>query len=103
MTTHNPYQLPPTTTTFHNNCSTVTHHHHACQQQQQHDVATSPAGRSTTAHGDNLARQQMCHIVETVMTPVVVTVPMISGEQQPPPLIFSLENQGPHRQRQRGN
>jgi len=53
-------------------------------------------------HGDDLACQQTCHIIQTVMTPVVVTVPIISGEQQPP-LIFSLEKQGPHQKRQRSN
>jgi len=95
-TTHNPYQPPPTTTTFRNNRSTTTHHHRACQQQQQHDVATSPAGRSATAHGDDLECQQTCHVIQMVTMPVVVTVPMISGEQQPS-LIFSLEKQGPHR------
>jgi hypothetical protein len=41
------------------------------------------------AHGDDLACQQTCHIVQTVMMPVVVTVPIISGEQQPSPPSFS--------------
>jgi len=54
------------------------------------------------AHGNNLACQQMCHVIQTVTMPVVVTVPIISGEQQPP-LIFSLEKQGPHRKQRCGN
>jgi len=54
------------------------------------------------AHGNNLACQQMCHVIQMVTMPVVVTVPIISGEQQPP-LIFSLKKQGPHRKWQRGN
>ena len=52
---------------------------------------------------DDLACQQMCHVIQMVTMPVIITVPMISAEQQPPPLIYSLEKQGPHRQRQCSN
>jgi len=54
------------------------------------------------AHGNDLACQQTCHVIQMVTTPVIITVPIISGEQQPP-LIFSLKKQGPHRKWWRGN
>ena len=47
-----------------------------------------------TAHGDDLACQQTCHVPQTVMTPVVVTVPMILGEQQPLPSYFLTQKAG---------
>ena len=48
------------------------------QQHRQHGNAKSPG---MTAEGDNLAHQQTCHVIQTVMMQVIVTVHISPGAQ----------------------
>ena len=57
------------------------------QQHQQCGNAKSPG---TTAEGNDLARQQTCHVIQTVMTQVIVTVHISPGAQPLLPTLSSV-------------